>query len=121
MVLGNAAEIDPGRDGACDRWQMYHGKPRLSRWAAIEVESIKSTDTVLDRDEAQIESPLSAAEPALCRWVNKEHAAALREVCRRSVGTAPQSALLVGVDPYGMDIRAHFGVMRVAFCVVFAS
>jgi hypothetical protein len=115
MVLGRAVEIDPGRDGACDRWLMYHGKPRLSRWAAMEIESIKSTDKVLDREEAQVESPLRSAEPALCRWINKEHARELREVCRRSVGTAPQTALLVGVDPYGMDVRAHFGVMRVEF------
>lgn len=115
MVLGRCVEIDPLRDGACDRWLVYHGKARWSRWAAIEIESIKNTDTVLDQEEAQIESPLRAAEPALCKWVNQNHADALREVCRRSVGTAPESALLVGVDPYGLDVRAHFGVMRIEF------
>ena len=113
MVLGHAVEIDPLRDGACDRWEVYHGKPRWARWAAMDVESIKSTDIVLDSAEAQAMSPLDASEPAICKWVNQNHAGALREVCLRSVKTEPESALLVGVDPYGMDVRARFGVMRV--------
>jgi hypothetical protein len=115
MILGRAEELDPLRDGACDRWQFYHGKPRLARWAALEIESIKSTDHVLDQRDAQVQSPLLAAEPSLCRWVNTEHKEAMREACRRSLGTLPESALLVGVDPYGLDVRAQFGVMRVEF------
>jgi hypothetical protein len=115
MVLGHAVEIDPLRDGACDRWEVYHGKPRLARWAAMDIESVKSTDIVLDSEQVQTPSPLRAAEAAICRWVNQNHGSALREVCRRSVKTEPESALLVGVDPYGMDVRARFGVMRVEF------
>jgi hypothetical protein len=115
MVLGRAVEIDPLRDAPCDRWLIYHGRARWARWAAIEIESIKNTDTVLDRDEAQVPNPLLAAEAALCKWVNSMHAAALKGACARSLGTTPTSALLVGVDPYGLDVRVQFGVMRVEF------
>ncbi len=118
MVLGHAVEIDPLRDGACDRWEVYHGKPRWARWAALEVESVKSTDVVLDSAETQVQSPLRAAEPSICKWVNQNLTGELREVCRRSVKTEPESALLVGVDPYGMDVRARFGVMRIEFARV---
>jgi hypothetical protein len=115
VVLGLAEEIDPWRDAACDRWIAYHGKARWSEWAALEIESVKNTGTVLDREEAQVPNPLHPAEPRLMKWVNQEHAESLRKASARSLGTLPESALLVGVDPYGMDVRGRFGVMRVEF------
>jgi hypothetical protein len=121
MVLGQAVEIDPAKDAAPDRWFVYHNKPRKARWAAIEIESIKNAEIVLDREDAQVHNPLLAAEPSLIRWVNQSHASQLRDACGRSVRTTPESALLVGVDPYGLDVRAHFGVMRVEFDRVAAS
>jgi len=110
-VLGRAAELDPLLDEACDRWLMYHGKTRLARWTALDIESIKNVDTVLDQDEAQVANPLHAAEPALCRWVN-QHPAPLAEACRRSLAPRPSPRCSLVWTPYGMDVRAHFGVMR---------
>jgi hypothetical protein len=115
MVLGRAVEIDPLRDAACDRWLMHHGKARWARWAALEIESVKDVGTVLGGEEAQVANPLRGVEGALCKWVNKEHEFAMRRACARSTGMAPASALLVAVDPYGLDVRAHFGAVRVEF------
>jgi hypothetical protein len=115
MVLGRPVEIDPLRDAACDRWLMHHGKARWARWAALEIESVKDVETVLGGEEAQVENPLRGVEGALCKWVNREHGAELSEACARAVGRRPDSALLVGVDPYGLDVRAHFGAVRVEF------
>jgi hypothetical protein len=114
QILGRAVEVDPLRDEACDRWLFYHGRPRWAHWAAIEIESLKNVETVLDHDEVQIANPLRPFEPAICKWVN-QNAAALAAACERSLGTHPESPLLVGVDPYGLDVRAHFGVMRLEF------
>jgi hypothetical protein len=115
-VFGRAAEVDPLRDGACDRWLVYFGKPGFARWMALEVEGVKDVDVVLDGSEVQLPNPLHSCEGEVCRWLN-QRPHELGAACGRSVGTTPAAPRAVGLDPYGIDVRATFGVMRLEFPV----
>ncbi|HYE62799.1 MAG TPA: hypothetical protein VD997_12455 [Phycisphaerales bacterium] len=112
-AAGAPVELDPLRDPACDRYLFYFGKPRWSRFAALNLEHIKSVDLVVDADEL-VRNPLAGAEPALCRWAN-QHPDLLVSACQKRANVTPTKPRLVGVDPYGLDIRAEFGPVRVEF------
>lgn len=112
-AAGTPTELDPLRDEACDRYLFYFGKPRWSRFAALTLDHLKSVDLVVDADDIS-GNPLRAAEPALCRWAN-QHAQILVTLCQQRANITPTNPRLVGVDPYGLDIRAEFGPVRVEF------
>ena len=48
QLLASPIEIDPARHEACDRHQIYFGRPEFARWALLEIESIRRLDDVLD-------------------------------------------------------------------------
>jgi hypothetical protein len=112
-AAGTPVELDPLRDEACDRYLFYFGKPRWSRFAALSLDHLKSVDLVIDADEV-IANPLRGAEPALCRWAN-QHQGLLVNLCQQRANVTPTNPRLVGVDPYGLDIRAEFGPVRIEF------
>lgn len=114
QLLVAVAELEPHREEARDRWQAYHGPPRVNRWAELTVESAKLGGEVFDGEPFVAPNPLRAAEAALCKRLNADRSA-LAEACRRAVGMAPAEPVAVGVDPYGFDVRARFGVLRVEF------
>ena len=114
QVTANPVEIDPLRDEACDRHGAYFGRPAHTRWARLEVESIKRLDEVLDGDLVRLANPLRRHEGRLCQAANK-HEAAIARACERSQGITPESPRVVGVDPWGMDVRARFDVLRIEF------
>jgi hypothetical protein len=114
QVSARPREIDPNREEACDRHGAYFGRPAHPRWAMLEVESVKRLDEVLDGDLVRLANPLRRHEGRLCRAVN-EHATALTGACERIAGVAPAEPRMVGVDPWGADVRARFDIVRLEF------
>lgn len=114
QVTGVPREVDPGREEACDRHGAYFGKPAHARWALLEVDSVKCLDEVVDGDLVRLTNPLRKHEGRLCRAVN-EHPRELAGACVRVAGVAPEEPRMVGVDPWGADVRARFDVLRLEF------
>ncbi len=114
QVSASPREIDPNREEACDRHGAYFGKPAHARWAMLEVESVKRLGDVVDGDLVRLANPLRRHEGRLCRAVN-EHPQALAAACERLAGVAPGEPRMVGVDPWGADVRARFDIVRLEF------
>jgi hypothetical protein len=114
QVVGLASEIDPLREEACDRFGAYFGKPAFPRFARLRVASVKRLDDVLDGDLVRLANPLRKSEGALCKFANA-HEVSVAHACERLLGTRPTKPLVVGVDPWGIDVRATFGIMRLEF------
>lgn len=116
QVHARPVEVDPHSHEACDRYQAYFGKADHARWALLQVDSLKRLNTVIDGDLVRLSNPLRRTEGALCRAANA-HLPELARACKHRAGTAPEQPLTVGVDPWGMDVRARFGVLRLEFSI----
>ncbi|MDA1008641.1 MAG: hypothetical protein O2800_06520 [Planctomycetota bacterium] len=99
--------------GASDRWQIYHGVPPDVNWAAITIDAGRYSGWFLDGSVLSRANPIAACESAICRTANLEREM-LKRVIQKRIGSHPPEALLVGVDPWGFDIRRHCDVVRVA-------
>lgn len=114
LQLMLAAEaLDPESE-ACDRWRAYHGEPRLARWAACQVLGAKFSGAVVDHEPMNRPNAVARAEPALCKQLNADQAA-LGAACRRLTGVDIADPVAVGVDAWGIDVRARFGIVRLPF------
>lgn len=112
-LAGAPVELDPLRHEACDRWLFYFGRPRWSRFCAIGIDHIKSVDEVISGDEVP-GNPLRQAEAGLLRELNLRPEL-LASACERLAKVRPTAPRAVGLDPYGLDIRAGFGPVRLEF------
>lgn len=113
QLMLEAAALDPDSDGAADRWRVYHGDPRVSRWAACRIGGAKFQGAVVDHEPMGEPNPLAAAEPRLLRELNADRSR-LAGICRPR-GVEPRDPVAVGLDPGGVDVRARFGILRVPF------
>lgn len=111
QLMLEAAALDPASDAGADRWRVYHGEPRLTKWAACRVTGARFDRAVVEAEEFRLENPLAAAEPGLCKRLNADRAA-LTAICRPR-GVEPKDPVAVGIDPEGIDVRARFGILRV--------
>jgi hypothetical protein len=104
-----------GPDGACaDRWRIHHGDPPDVRWGMLAIDAARHDGHVIDGEALQRPNAIAGVEARLCRWLNTERRAALPALCRRFAGTeVADDALVVAVDPLGLDVRARFDVVRV--------
>lgn len=59
--------------------------------------------------------PLADAEGEVIEHMNAEHAHNLSDYCRRVQGKTPASAVMVGIDCDGLDIRADGKLVRIEF------
>ncbi len=98
----------------CDRWRAYHGTPRTAKWGSFSIESARLGGAVIDGGALRLVNALRASEAALCRRANADRAA-LTRVCERLAGVAVAEPVCVGVDAFGLDVRARFGIVRVPF------
>lgn len=114
QLLCTPTPLDPARSSACDRHLIFFGKPPFPRWALLEIEAAKCPDGTLDGAELATPAPLHAVEPALLKALNLDRRA-LGDACRRQGGVAPDDPLAVGVDEWGVWVRARFGAMRLPF------
>ncbi|MCE7974323.1 MAG: hypothetical protein DYG92_08390 [Leptolyngbya sp. PLA1] len=112
-VLGVPEELSPERHGACDRHIACFGRPRHPRWALLRVTMIKRLDRVAG-PEILGPDPLARVEGALCRRLNADHTALVR-ACSSRARVQVEHPMAVGVDRFGVLVRARFGVIRLEF------
>ena len=94
----------------CDRWRIYHGSARASRWFSAKPDWIKHAEEF--EDEPDLRNPLAADEAAICKSMNTDRAALRRLV--RGAGES-EECTLVGVDAWGVDLRTRFAIVRREF------
>jgi hypothetical protein len=103
----------PATDAAADRWRAYHGQPEFNALASFGIEDAKFDGQVVE-EAITAPNPLLPAEGKLCKALNA-HRARLAAACLRRTGVDLKDPLAVGVDPFGIDIRARFGIVRIDF------
>ena len=101
-----------------DQWRAYHGADRRGAWALGTVESVRLRispgPTVLDGPDVVRPNPLRAHVRELLRHANRDPGR-LAGAVRRKLGAASAEPVAVGVDPWGLDVRARFGPVRFEF------
>jgi hypothetical protein len=110
---------DSGDDAArCDRWRTYHGEPPDVRWALATIDAVRFDGFFIDGEAMTRANPLAARQTALCKLLNAAHLDAIREACRRHASIGIEKPLVVGVDPFGFDVRGEFDVYRLESPIV---
>lgn len=114
QLLCTPTPLDPARCEACDRHLIFFGKPALPNWVMLEIEAAKCREGTADGADIVRPAPLHRVEPSLLKLLNADRAA-LHHACHRLAGVAPEEPLAVGVDEWGVWVRARFGAMRLPF------
>lgn len=104
----------PEASEAVDRWKAYHGLTSLAIWVRGEIEGIKTEAAVFLIEDVQVPNPLGREEYGLIRRANADRVA-LAAACKLHAATLVIDPLCVGADPYGIDVRARFGIVRLEF------
>lgn len=98
---------------ASDRWRAYHGQPRFTRFGSFGIEGGKFDGVVMEQAISP-SNPVVGAEGKLCKRLNTD-TRALGAACRRLAGVEVRGPLAVGVDAFGVDVKARFGIVRIEF------
>jgi len=61
------------------------------------------------------ENRLAEVEDEIVAHMNADHADALRAYCRHATGVASSTAVLIGIDCDGIDVRADAAMVRIEF------
>ncbi len=96
----------------CDRWCIYHGEPPDVRWARMLIDAGRYKGHFIDGVGLSRANPFAEQEVALCKEINTKHAALLAPAAFAAGGHKLSSPRVVGVDPWGFDIRGQLGVIR---------
>jgi len=104
------AEFDEARD----RYLAYHGTAEEPRWIRCEIESVREGSSVYDGSDLTCPNLGHSVEPKLCKLLNSDREK-LKAVTSKLAGVVPETALAVGVDEDGIDVRVSLGVVRVEF------
>jgi hypothetical protein len=103
----------PEASEAVDRWSAYHGATSLSTWVACDIDGLKTESGVFG-PEVQQANPLGRAEYPLIKRANADKTR-LIAACKAHAATIVPDAMCVGVDPFGIDVKARFGIVRLEF------
>lgn len=117
----------PEAEEAVDRWHAYHAassgaggtRPPARVWLRCAIEGGKAPHSpppgeVYSGESMTRPNPLRKAEPRLVKMINADRPA-LGRICRARAGMEIADPLCVGVDPFGIDVRARFGIVRIEF------
>lgn len=105
----------PESEECVDRWAAYHAKaPPGSVWIRARLEALKSPSQVWDAPDAAAPNPLRPVEPRLIKSLNADRDT-LARACKVHACVDIADPLVVGIDPYGVDVRARFGIVRIEF------
>ena len=116
----------PEADGTVDRWTAYHGQAGAlptqrggMKWVRAQIDAGKrprpgDAGEVYSASVLQQPNPLRATEFKLIKKLNGDRPL-LASMCRGSTGVEVIDPLCVGIDSFGMDIRARFGILRLEF------
>ncbi len=113
-VMVTPEEIDAD-SAAADRWKIYHRDSDGRAFARLYIEAAKYGEHIIDGESVTAPNPLATDEPRLCKMMNQEHRDDLRPLCAASAKVDVGDPVMVGVDAFGFDIRARFGIVRVPF------
>ncbi len=95
-----------------DRHLAYHPDLRPPAWARAAIDAAKLRDgTVVPAERLALTNPLLTTEPALCKLLNADRAR-LRALVTLMAGVETEHPTAVGVDRFGIDVRARFGLVR---------
>ncbi len=115
QAVVNPRHIDrPEASEAVDRWKAYHRSTSLSIWIRGEIEGVKTETAVFLIEDVQVPNPFGREEYGLIRRANADRGA-LAAACKQHAATLVTDPLCVGADPYGIDVRARFGIVRLEF------
>ncbi len=117
QYLLEGVETTEEADAACDRWLAYHGAPDHAHWLRARVDSAKFGQNVVPGLDCLPPNPIGRNESGVLRRFNA-HPEAIRRACEAIRGVHVADPVAVGVDPYGVDVRARFGVVRLSFGMV---
>ncbi len=101
-----------------DRWQVYHGEPPDVQWAVVDIDAARFHEMFIDGEFLCRENPLAEIEDSLCKQLNSDKDL-LREVCESKTSVSVTDPLVVGVDSFGIDVRAPFGIVRIPAASLF--
>jgi len=105
---------ESGADGAlCDRWCIYHGEPPDVRWARMTIEAASFHGHFVDGQALARPNAFAGAEPALCKRLNAERLDAVVRAAELTAGHRLTEPKVVGVDPWGVDVRSRLGIARI--------
>lgn len=104
----------PEAEESCDRWRGYHGQPTRTHWIRCDISGGKTEASVFDGECVQTPNALGRAEYALIRHANADRAL-LSAACKKHGAMIVADPQCVGVDPFGMDVKARFGIVRLEF------
>lgn len=116
-LLVSALEFDEnGPEGAfADRWRIFHGDPPDVQWASMTVDLARFHGMVIDGEALQQANPFASVEARLCGELNREHSEQIRSTLIKVLEVDTQDPRVVGIDQRGIDVRARFDVVRLAF------
>jgi hypothetical protein len=107
-------ELEAEFDEARDRFLAYHGRADQARWLTCAIESVRDGAEIYDGEALTAANAARPVESRLCKLLNADEDR-LRTLTARMAGVMPETALAVGVDEDGIDVRVSLGVVRVEF------
>jgi len=105
-------------EAEADRWLAYHGStPPGCRLVSLTAGFARYADDggrTHVADDALTPNPLRSHATALCKLLNGDRAG-LADACARAAGVRPAAPVAVGVDEWGVHVKAAFDVLRLGF------
>lgn len=117
-IDGSQDEL-PGPDEIeADRWLAYHGStPPRCRLMSLAISFARYADghgRTHVAEDVLTPNPLRSHVPALCKAINS-NPARLADACAKVTGVRPESPVAVGIDEWGVHVKAAFDVLRLGF------
>jgi hypothetical protein len=112
VTLEQFSEDDAGGAYA-DRWQMYHGEPPDVQWAKVAIDAARFHGMFVAGEGLQRENKIADDESSLCKALNGDISKVV-SACKRIANVEVKTPVVVGVDSLGVDVRARFGIIRLA-------
>ncbi|MGD1915437.1 MAG: hypothetical protein ACFCBV_04530 [Phycisphaerales bacterium] len=105
-------------EAEADRWMAYHGSTppgcRLVSLSATFARFCEDDGGTCVAEGVLKANPLRSHMPGLCKTLNADRER-LADACARLIGVRPESPVAVGVDEWGVHVRAAFDVLRLEF------
>lgn len=114
QLLLTAREIDGDATGLRDRWTAYHGPPDPPLFASCCVEGGKFNGEVIEGPDLAAVNTVRAVEGRLLKKANADKSL-LRSTCSRRASVKIPEPVAVGIDQFGIEVRATFGIVRIYF------